>query len=287
MDYKFTIEPGAFSAFADEEALIAQCKTWGLLSDKAVKSKPFVYKRGGASVPCAIVGVVDFMTAVIEFENKRQHLIHPSLLKEMQAASYGQRTVAAVDPSVDGEPAEAAQAETETVPAAAERDAAASDGAEAPGDAAASAAVTGSETNAEDVPDATNTAASAAAAPAADKPAASAPEPAKEKPVKKRTSSKPQLPEEKVKMTAVVKEFTTVPNHFAEEDDEVIVYEQVSIVEPELELGDAWSSHSNTLKKLALEVGDTITFEAKVVAKKLTKHPVPYKINNPSKLAKA
>ncbi|SFJ23712.1 hypothetical protein SAMN02799624_03764 [Paenibacillus sp. UNC496MF] len=286
MDYKFTIEPGAFSAFADEEALIAQCKTWGLLSDKAVKSKPFVYKRGGASVPCAIVGVVDFMTAVIEFENKRQHLIHPSLLKEMQAASYGQRTVAAVDPSGDGEPAEAAQAET--VPAAAERDAAASDGAEAAGDAEASAAETDSATDAEDVPAASNTAAaSAAAAHAADKPAASAPEPAKEKPAKKRTSSKPQLPEEKVKMTAVVKEFTTVPNHFAEEDDEVIVYEQVSIVEPELELGDAWSSHSNTLKKLALEVGDTITFEAKVVAKKLTKHPVPYKINNPSKLAKA
>ncbi|MFC4812215.1 hypothetical protein [Paenibacillus sp. GCM10023250] len=284
MDYKFTIEPGAFSAFADEEALIAQCKTWGLLSDKAVKPKSFVYKRGGASVPCAIIGFVDFMTAVIEFENKRRHLIHPALLKEMQAASYGQRTAAAVDPSGEGGTAEtAAMAQAETEPAAVESGPAASGSAEAAEAAAASTAGTAGG----DVPDAEETAAGAAAAPAADKPAAAAPEPAKEKPAKKRASSKPQLPEEKVKMSAVVKEFTTVPNHFAEEDDEVIIYEQVRIVEPELELGDAWSSHSNTLKKLALEAGDAITFEAKIVAKKLTKHPVPYKINNPSKLAKA
>ncbi|MNR64158.1 hypothetical protein D3C85_1867030 [compost metagenome] len=51
-------------------------------------------------------------------------------------------------------------------------------------------------------------------------------------------------------------------------------------------MGEAWSSHSATLKKQELEIGDVITFEAKIVAKKLTKHPVAYKINNPAKIKK-
>jgi hypothetical protein len=120
-------------------------------------------------------------------------------------------------------------------------------------------------------------------------------EPAREEPMvqetpkvkaKKEKAQKIKLPEEKVKMTATVQEFTTVPNNFSDNDDEVVIYEAVSITEPAIELGTAWSSHSNTLKKLELEVGDTITFEAKIVAKKLTKHPVPYKINNPGKIQK-
>ncbi|MDF2662579.1 MAG: hypothetical protein K0Q94_5370, partial [Paenibacillus sp.] len=92
--------------------------------------------------------------------------------------------------------------------------------------------------------------------------------------------------EDKVKMTATVQEFTTVPNNFSDNDDEVIIYEAVSITDPEIEVGVAWSSHSATLKKLGLAVGDTISFEGKIVAKKLTKHPVPYKINNPAKIQK-
>jgi len=87
-------------------------------------------------------------------------------------------------------------------------------------------------------------------------------------------------------MTAIVKEFATVPNHFTEEDDEVIIYEAVAILEPAIEVGDAWSSHSATLKKLELAVGDKLAFDGKIAAKKLLKHPVPYKINNPSKIQK-
>ncbi|UUZ90153.1 hypothetical protein LJK87_29750 [Paenibacillus sp. P25] len=89
-----------------------------------------------------------------------------------------------------------------------------------------------------------------------------------------------------MKMKATVKEFATVPNHFSDNDDEVVIYEAVAITEPETELGTAWSSYSATLKKLELNIGDTLTFEAKVIAKKLTKHPVPYKINNPAKIQK-
>jgi hypothetical protein len=77
-----------------------------------------------------------------------------------------------------------------------------------------------------------------------------------------------------------------VPNNFSDNEDEVVIYEAVSIAEPETEIGAAWSSHSATLKKMELEIGDTITFECKIVAKKLTKHPVPYKINNPAKIQK-
>ena len=115
---------------------------------------------------------------------------------------------------------------------------------------------------------------------------------AKEKPIAVERSSKPakavkiELPVDKVRMTAIVKEFTTVPNHFADEDDEVVIYESVKIIDPEIEIGLAWSSHSATLKKLELQVGEVLTFDAKIGKKKLTKHPVPYKINNPSKIQK-
>lgn len=104
--------------------------------------------------------------------------------------------------------------------------------------------------------------------------------------MKKEKKQKLQLPEEKVKLSAIVKEFTTVPNHFSDNDDEVVIYEAVTIIEPETEIGEAWSSHSATLKKNELAIGDKITFEAKIVAKKLTKYPVPYKINNPAKIQK-
>lgn len=95
-----------------------------------------------------------------------------------------------------------------------------------------------------------------------------------------------ELPDEKLQMTATVKEFTTVPNHFSDNDDEVIIYDEVATQDHELAIGEIWSSHSATLKKLELAVGDKVSFEAKVVAKKLTQHPVKYKINNPSKMKK-
>ncbi|MBJ8193109.1 hypothetical protein JDS79_40945, partial [Bacillus cereus] len=66
---------------------------------------------------------------------------------------------------------------------------------------------------------------------------------------KKGKAPKLELPEEKVKMTATVQEFTTVPNNFSDTEDEVIIYEAVAITDPPLEVGVAWSSHSATLKK--------------------------------------
>ncbi|QYR20208.1 hypothetical protein KZ483_20540 [Paenibacillus sp. sptzw28] len=246
--HTFTIEPSGYNAFEHETALIEKCKEWNLLSEKASKAKAFFYRGNGKNLACSIIGYVDDMTAVIQFENSQKHCIHPSYLREMQAASYGQKLPAAVEelPETEGaqeltevvEPEEAAQpkAPQEQAPVLEE---------------------------------------AKIAAPKVE-------QPAKEKAKK----GKLQLPEEKVKMTAIVKEFTTVPNHFSDTDDEVVIYEAVFITEPETEIGTAWSSHSATLKKMELEIGNKIAFEAKIAAKKLTKHPVPYKINNPAKIRK-
>ncbi|WP_424767452.1 hypothetical protein [Paenibacillus sp. sgz302251] len=239
MVHAFIIEPKTYSAFEDEAEQIDKCKEWGLLSEKASKTKSFFYKGNGMNLSCTIVGYVDDMAAVIQLDNNQLHCIHPSYLKEMQASSYGQRTLASTDK-----------------PAARE-------------DAA-------TEIKARVAPVATETIESKES---------KAAEPPKEKP-KKAKAQKLELPEEKVKMSAKVKEFATVPNHFSDNDDEVIIYEEVVITEPQTEVGTAWSSHSATIKKLELAIGDTITFEAKIAAKKLTKHPVPYKINNPSKITK-
>ncbi|MCP1309309.1 hypothetical protein [Paenibacillus tyrfis] len=245
----FLIEPAAYTAFSDEAALIEQCKEWNLLSEKASKAKTFFYKRNGLMLACRLIGFVDKMTAVIELEDKRLHCIHPSYLKEMQASTYGQKSAVGAEDAA--EPVSA-------VPA-----------------------VTATETSLEPPPE--------LEAPEVKKPQAEEPETA-EQPTKGKTKKekapKLQLPEEKVKMTATVKQFTTVPNNFSDNDDEVIIYEAVSIAEPATEIGEAWSSNSATMKKLELDIGDTITFEAKIIAKKLTRHPVPYKINNPSKIQK-
>ncbi|CAG7649355.1 hypothetical protein PAESOLCIP111_05848 [Paenibacillus solanacearum] len=289
MGYAFTIEPITYSAFEDETAQIDKCKEWGLLSEKAAKMKPFYYKRGSLQLTCSIVGYADQMTAVIELENGQKHCIHPSYLKEMQAASYGQRVGTAAEESAVPETAEA-DAGMEAAAATTGGSGGVMEAAPETGDSDASEEAAPSVTqakaaaNADDASADQHTAAPAAEQPAVDKPAAE--QPPKEK-AKKGKAAKIELPEEKVKMTATVQQFTSVPNHFTETDDEVIVYEAVAIAEPALELGAAWSSYSNTLKKLELTVGDTITFEAKVVAKKLTKHPVPYKINNPAKIQKA
>ncbi|WP_088834033.1 hypothetical protein [Paenibacillus tyrfis] len=249
----FLIEPAAYTAFSDEAALIEQCKEWNLLSEKATKAKSFFYKRNGLTLACRLIGYVDKMTAVIELEDKRLHCIHPSYLKEMQASTYGQKSAVGAEESVEPESAVSAVTATET----------------------------SSVSPAKETPE--------LEAPEAKKPQAEEPEAAEQPPkgkTKKEKAPKLQLPEEKVKMTATVKQFTTVPNNFSDNDDEVIIYEAVSIVEPATEIGEAWSSNSATIKKLELEIGDTITFEAKIIAKKLTRHPVPYKINNPSKIQK-
>lgn len=247
MDYAFAIQPAAFTRFDEESELIEQCKEWGLVSEKAVKAKAFFYKGNSLNVACNIVGLVDPMTAVIELDTKQLHCIHPSYLKEMQASNYSQRGAALAEDAAVVEELETAEPE------------------EKPAKAVKAAKV---EVITEE----------GQAAPAEKAPA-------KEK-TKKEKAPKLELPEEKVKMKATVMEFTTVPNNFSDTDDEVIIYEAVSILEPAIDIGTAWSSHSATLKKLELALGDTVTFECKIVAKKLSKHPVPYKINNPGKMQK-
>lgn len=254
MDYAFIIEPNTYIAFENEAEQIDKCKEWGLLSEKANKTKAFFYKGNGVNLACTIVGYVDKMTAVIELDNKQRHCIHPSYLKEMQAANYGQRVAVEAD--------EATPTEAEAI---AETDASEKAGVEAPKTEAAKTEAPAAEEVAAEEPKAEKTAKTKAT---------------------KEKAKKLELPEEKVKMTATVQEFTTVPNNFSDTDDEVVIYEAVATLDPAIEVGLAWSSHSATLKKLELAIGDTIVFEGKIVAKKLTKHPVAYKINNPAKIQK-
>lgn len=115
---------------------------------------------------------------------------------------------------------------------------------------------------------------------------------------KKEKAAKVALPAEKVHFTAKVKQFAMTYNPFNEENDEVVVLENVVIKqEPLLNLDYAWCSHSKTLKKFELAVGDLLEFDGKVAAKKLAKGKdvpeefvldvaVAYKINNPSKIIK-
>ncbi|MEK8212739.1 MULTISPECIES: hypothetical protein [unclassified Paenibacillus] len=256
MTYSFAIGPIELQEFDSEDELINKCKEWNLLSSTATRVKTFLYKRNGITLPCEIVGYVDSMTVVIQFENKQQHCIHPAYLKEMQTSGFGQKSAAAAEVEVtegtDEAGNEAVSEETVIEPAAIE------------------------PTTIEPT-----TLPPAAGVKTEEKP---------QEPLKKQEKAKKkaalELPEEKLQMSATVKEFTTVPNHFSDNDDEVIIYDEVAIEGYELELGEVWSSHSATLKKLELAVGDKVSFEAKVVAKKLTQHPVKYKINNPSKLKK-
>ncbi len=119
-----------------------------------------------------------------------------------------------------------------------------------------------------------------------------------EKKTKKEKAPKIELPMDKVHFTASVKQFAQTWNHFNEDNDEVVVLENVVVQQEDpIEIGLAWCSHSKTLKKLELEPGNILEFDAKIVKKKLAKgkdveeefiieDPVHYKINNPSKLKK-
>jgi hypothetical protein len=121
------------------------------------------------------------------------------------------------------------------------------------------------------------------------------------KPVKanKEKPAKLILPGEKVHFTGNVKQFALSWNHFNEENDEVVVLENVIINQEEpIEVGIAWCSHSKTLKKFELTIGDALEFDGKIVKKSLPKGKdvedpafmldtsVSYKINNPSKIKK-
>ncbi|MEQ2525308.1 hypothetical protein WMO40_01240 [Bacillaceae bacterium CLA-AA-H227] len=122
---------------------------------------------------------------------------------------------------------------------------------------------------------------------------------AKPKKEKKEKPKKIELPEDKVHFTAVVKQFAYSWNHFNEENDEVVVLENVRIEQEDpIDIGLAWCSHSKTLKKFELSPGVSLEFDGKIVKKKLPSgkdveeefiisDPVPYKINNPSKIVKS
>lgn len=289
MSLSFIIAPPTFTAFDNEDELVNQCRMWGLLSDKAVKSKSFYYKSKGQQLTCTIIGYTDPTTAVIALESGEQHCIHPAYLKEMQAANYGQRQLAADDSNAGDAAAGEAGEDAADAPAGELADEATDVAAtavdkKAAGKASADTAAKAVEPSAGANAPVSTAGTTAGDAVAGDTPAKTV---APKQPAARSKKTKLELPEGKVKMSARVKEFTTVPNHFAEEDDEVIIYEAVFIEEePRIELNDAWSSHSATLKKAGLEIGDQLTFDAKVVAKKLTRHPVPYKLNNPSKIQK-
>ncbi|TFE26323.1 hypothetical protein [Cohnella luojiensis] len=109
-----------------------------------------------------------------------------------------------------------------------------------------------------------------------------------EKPApKKEKKEKLELPVDKVKFSAKIKEFATKPNPFSDNDDEVILLEDVVVHgDNPLTVGDAWCGYSNTLKALGLEVGNSLEFEGKVVDKKFNKE-ILYKVNNPSKITKS
>ncbi|MFE8699353.1 hypothetical protein ACFYKX_01820 [Cytobacillus sp. FJAT-54145] len=116
---------------------------------------------------------------------------------------------------------------------------------------------------------------------------------------KKETPPKLELPTDKVHFTASVKQFALSWNNFNEENDEVVVLENVKIHEDTpVDVDLAWCSHSKTLKKLELAIGENLEFDGKIVKKKLPKGkdveeeflveiPPLYKINNPSKIKKS
>jgi hypothetical protein len=298
------ITPSDYVAFEDEAEAIDKCKEWGLVTPKATKMKAFYHKGTGKNIACEIVGYVDDITTVIKLETGELHLIHPSYLKEMQAASYGNKTTGTGSESRDNE-----EISDEVISHKAIDDEAISDeAAEMDLDAVAKIeeVVEDSQDSMEVIASGPSDTAESSVEPLEGVVDISFPEDdassiaslepiikpketkeAKESKVKKAKQPKLELPVDKVKMSAKVAEFTTVPNHFSESEDEVIIYEEVKVIEPELLIGEAWSSHSATMKKQELEVGDVLTFEAKIVAKKLTKHPVAYKINNPSKIQKS
>lgn len=268
MTYSFVVEPLAVQDFESEDERIERCKEWNLLPGSATRIKTYMYKRQGLTLPCEIVGFVDNQTVVVQFENKQLHCIHPAYLKEMQTASFGQRAQAAADARSE-DPAEAAG---ETAADELLENQPIEDDVEGAGSAGAAEGDTAERSESGSALEGVTAAETAAPAEKPRKPAASKKKPAL------------QLPEDKLKVTAVVKEFTTVPNHFSDNDDEVIIYENIAIEGHDLAIDEVWSSHSATLKKLELKEGDPVSFEAKIVAKKLSQHPVKYKINNPSKM---
>ncbi|WP_160718859.1 hypothetical protein [Bacillus sp. USDA818B3_A] len=247
---------GDYETFRDDDHYKEKLKEWGLSTAK----KEFWYKERNYQRQVTIKGFEiygnseEFNTLVIEFQDGNLTCIHPAFLKEMQQSSFGKESLINLEET--GEQTASTKVEEEV-----------------------------------SIPTET-------AAPAASPKKEKAAKPAKEPKPKKEKAPKIELPSEKVHFTASVKQFALVYNPFNEENDEVVVLENVQIVQDQaIELGLAWCSHSKTLKKFELAPGDLLEFDGKVAAKKMGKGkdapeefmvdtPVPYKINNPSKIVK-
>jgi hypothetical protein len=246
------VVPEHYTAFENEDQAISFCKDWGLLPQKATKQKLYRYKGQNMDVPCEIVGYADLVFAVIQI-GEQLHNIHPSYLREMQTGQYGKSKPEEDVEVIEGDVVESELVDTNLVET--------------------------EWTNDEGSP-AVKKADKAEVKKTEKKEKKTTEKPAKEAPI--------TLPEGKVNVEATVIEFASVPNPFSETDDEVIIFEQVSFLvnDETAALESAWSSHSNAFKKLELQIGDKLAFEAKLVPKKLSKHPVKYKINNAAKISK-
>jgi hypothetical protein len=261
---KYIPPKGEYETFRDMDHYKEKLKEWGLSSAREAK-KEFWYKDRNYQRQVTIKGyetygsALDINTLVIEFQDGNLTCIHPAYLKEMQQSSFGKESLLTFDEKETVAPELVTVDESEPI----------------------IAEVT-----------------SEPAGKPAKKEAAKAPK-AKEPKPKKEKAPKLELPVDKVHFTANVKQFALVYNPFNEENDEVVVLENVQIVleENPLEIGLAWCSHSKTLKKFELAIGDALEFDGKVAAKKLGKGkdvdeeflvavPVLYKINNPSKIVK-
>ncbi|MEH7501070.1 hypothetical protein V7152_03355 [Neobacillus drentensis] len=261
---KYIPPKGEYETFRDVEHYKVKLKEWGLSSAREAK-KEFWYKDRNYQRMVTIKGyetygnALDINTLVIEFQDGNLTCIHPAYLKEMQQSSFGKESLLTFDEKETTAPELVALDESEPITAEV-----ISEPAEKP----------------------------------AKKEAAKAPK-AKEPKPKKEKAPKLEHPVDKVHFTASVKQFALVYNPFNEENDEVVVLENVQVVQEEnpLEIGLAWCSHSKTLKKFELVIGDSLEFDGKVAAKKLGKGkevseeflvdvPVLYKINNPSKIVK-
>jgi len=267
---KYIPPKGEYETFRDVDHYKEKLREWGLSSAREAK-KEFWYKDRNYQRLVTIKGyetygsALDINTLVIEFQDGNLTCIHPAYLKEMQQSSFGKESM--ITESSEAEVVTAPEEVTAVeVPLAAEDI---------------------------DVPETIKAAESAKKEAAPKQAKVKEPKPQKEK------APKLELPADKVHFTASVKQFALVYNPFNEENDEVVVLDNLQIVQEEnpLEIGLAWCSHSKTLKKFELAIGDSLEFDGKVAAKKLGKGkdvdeeflvdvPVLYKVNNPSKIVK-
>jgi hypothetical protein len=252
---------GQYEPFMDDAHYEEKVREWGLSTTKDVK-KEFWYKEATYQRLVTIKGYEvygegnEYNTIVIEFQDGNLTCIHPAYLKEMQSPSFGKAPIGTVNEDETQVPQKAEKEKKETAQAL-------------PAHKVEKKVTTDDKTG------------------------------SKKEKAKKDKPAKVELPVDKVHMIGTVKQFALSWNHFNEEHDEVVVLENVVIEQDDpIEIGLAWCSHSKTLKKFELAPGEKLEFDGKIVKKRLPKgkdveeefiieEPVPYKVNNPSKIKKS